>query len=406
MDKSPAGYHGRKLQDTRGASMSIYLDNACTTFPKAPGVAQAMADYVAKVGVNINRGSYESAWTAGNLVFDTREALRALFNGVDCRDVVFTRNVTESLNVVLKGFLRPGDHVLCSAMEHNAVMRPLQQLARTGVEFDRVPCRADGSLILDAVEPLIRANTRAIVMMHASNVSGTLLPIAQVGGIAKAHGLRFFVDTAQTAGTLPIDMQAMHIDAVCFTGHKGLMGPQGIGGFVLAEGLANELEPLIAGGTGSISHTEDIPAFMPDRFEAGTLNLPGIAGLKAALSWVAAQEPGAVFAHEMALTERFLAGAADLPGLRVAGPATCEGRTGVVSLAAVDPDALDVAEIAFALDADFGIQARVGLHCSPNAHKTLGTFPAGTIRFSFGAFNAPDDIDTAICALKEVLHGV
>ena len=386
--------------------MSIYLDNACTTFPKAPGVARAMADYVEKVGVNINRGSYESAWTAGNLVFDVREALRALFNGADCRDVVFTRNVTESLNAVLKGYLRPGDHVLCSAMEHNAVMRPLQQLARAGVEFDRIPCRADGSLVLEAVEPLIRANTRAIVMMHASNVSGTLMPLAEVGEICSRRGLRFFVDTAQTAGVLPIDMAALHIDAVCFTGHKGLMGPQGIGGFVLAEGLGAEMEPIIAGGTGSISHTEDIPAFMPDRFEAGTLNLPGIAGLKAALDWVGAQAPGAVFAHEMTLTRRFLEGATELPGLRVAGPAGCEGRTGVVSLAAEDPDALDVAEVAYALDADFGIQTRVGLHCSPNAHKTLGTFPAGTIRFSFGAFNTPDDIDAALTALKEVLNGI
>ena len=386
--------------------MSIYLDNACTTFPKPEQVAHAMAEYVANVGVNINRGSYESAWTAGNIVFDTREALRELFGGADCRDVVFTRNVTESLNVVLKGFLRPGDHVLCSAMEHNAVMRPLQQLARAGIEFDRIPCREDGSLILDAVEPLIRPNTRAIVMMHASNVSGTLMPITEVGGIAKAHGLRFFVDTAQTAGVLPIDMRAMHIDAVCFTGHKGLMGPQGIGGFVLAEGLAAELEPLIAGGTGSISHTEDIPAFMPDRFEAGTLNLPGIAGLKAALDWVTAQKPGTVFAHEMALTGRFLEGAADLPGMRVAGPATCEDRTSVVSLAAADPDELDVAEIADTLDNVFGIQTRVGLHCAPNAHRTLGTFPAGTIRFSFGVFNTPDDIDAALDALKEALHGI
>ncbi len=386
--------------------MSIYLDNACTTFPKPEGVARAMADYVTRVGVNINRGSYESAWTAGNIVFDTREALRTLFNATDCKNVVFTRNVTESLNVVLKGFLKPGDHVLCSAMEHNAVMRPLRQLERLGVEFGRIPCRADGSLILEAVEPLIRANTRAIVMMHASNVSGTLMPVAEVGEICAARGLRFFVDTAQTAGVLPVDMQAMHIDAACFTGHKGLMGPQGIGGFVLAEGLAAELEPLIAGGTGSISHTEDIPAFMPDRFEAGTLNLPGIAGLGAALAWVAEQAPGAVFAHEMALTARFLEGVAGLSGLRIAGPGTCEGRTGVVSLAAADPDALDVAQIADDLDNTYGIQTRVGLHCAPNAHKTLGTFPAGTIRFSFGAFNTPDDIDAALAALKEVLHGV
>ena len=395
--------------------MAIYLDNACTTFPKPPAVAEAMYRYLTEVGVNINRGSYESAFAAGNMVFDTREALRALFNATDCKNVVFTRNITESLNAVLKGLLRPGDHILCSAMEHNAVMRPLRQLERTGVSFDRIPCREDGSLIPEAVEPLIRKNTKALVMMHASNVSGTIMPLLEVGEICARRGIAFIVDTAQTAGVLPIDMQACHIDALCFTGHKGLLGPQGIGGFILAEHMIGLLEPLISGGTGSISHTEDIPAFMPDRFEAGTLNLPGIAGLKASLDWIAAreaEEPGGIYAHEMTLTDRFLAGVASLPAgvLRVAGPTTCENRTGVVSLAAVDPDALDVAELAAVLDERFGIQARVGLHCAPNAHRTLGTFPAGTLRFSFGVFTTPDEIDSALdairVALKEVHHGI
>lgn len=389
-----------------GDPMSIYLDNACTTFPKPASVAQALSEYISTIGVNINRGSYGSAWTAGNLVFDTREALRALFGGADCKNVVFTRNVTESLNVVLKGFLRPGDHVLCSAMEHNAVMRPLVQLERLGVEFSRIPCRSDGSLIVEDVERLIRKNTRAVVMTHASNVCGTLMPVAEVGEICAARNVRFFVDAAQTAGVVPIDMQSMHIDALCFTGHKGLMGPQGIGGFLMAEDLVAEVEPLIAGGTGSASHTEDIPAFMPDRFEAGTPNLPGIAGLSAGLAWIATREPGAILAHELALTAQFLEGASCLPHLHIAGLPDTIGRIGVVSLAADNPDTVDVALLADRLDSEYGIQTRVGLHCAPNAHRTLRTFPAGTIRFSFGAFNTSDDITATLDALKEVLRGI
>lgn len=395
------------LMEVSGFVMSIYVDNACTSFPKPDTVPQAVYSYMTEIGVNTNRSSYSQAFDAGSLVFDTREALRALFNGGDLKNVVFTRNITESLNVVLKGFLKPGDHILCSAMEHNAVMRPLQQLAKTrDITFSRIPCRTDGTLIVDAIEPLITSETRAIVCTHASNVCGTIMPLAEVGAIAHDHGLRFFVDSAQTAGILPIDMQAMHIDALCFTGHKALLGPQGIGGFILQEDLIKDVEPLIVGGTGSVSHTEETPDFMPDRFEAGTLNLPGIAGLKAGLTWIAERGIDNIYAHEMALTGLFLDRVAGIPGIHVAGLTTTRGRTGVVSLAADSPDKLDVAEIAGRLDTDYHIETRVGLHCAPNAHKTLGTFPAGTIRVSFGAFNTPEDAEVTAHALKEIMYGV
>ena len=377
----------------------IYLDNASTSFPKAEGVAEAVYHYIKDCGCNINRGGYDEAYQAEEIVLRTRQQLTELFHGPDCRNVVFTRNITESLNVLLKGFLKAGDHVLVSAMEHNAVMRPLIQLTEQGVSFDRIPCMADGTLDVSAMDRLLRENTRAVVMLHASNVCGTLMPAETVGAFCHAHGLRFILDTAQTAGVFPIDMEAMHIDALAFTGHKGLLGPQGIGGFILQPDMVPLVQPLIAGGTGSISHEEQMPSFMPDRFEAGTMNLPGIMGLHAALRWLEQETIDAVRSHELELTERFLSGALDIPCLRVVGRQDIAGRAGVVS---VVPENADPALVADALGREYGIMVRVGLHCAPNAHKTLGTFPTGTIRFSFGRWNTPQQVDTALSALREL----
>ena len=377
----------------------IYLDNASTSFPKAEGVAEAVYHYIKDCGCNINRGGYDEAYQAEEIVLRTRQQLTELFHGPDCRNVVFTRNITESLNVLLKGFLKAGDHVLVSAMEHNAVMRPLSQLTEQGVSFDRIPCMADGTLDVSAMDRLLRENTRAVVMLHASNVCGTLIPVETVGAFCHAHGLRFILDTAQTAGVFPIDMEAMHIDALAFTGHKGLLGPQGIGGFILQPDMVPLVQPLIAGGTGSISHEEQMPSFMPDRFEAGTMNLPGIMGLHAALCWLERETIAAVRSHELELTERFLSGALDIPCLRVVGRQDIAGRAGVVS---VVPENADPALAADALGREYGIMVRVGLHCAPNAHKTLGTFPTGTIRFSFGRWNTPQQVDTALSALREL----
>ena len=377
----------------------IYFDNASTSFPKAEGVAEAVYHYMKDCGCSINRGGYDEAYQAEETVLRTRQQLTKLFHGPDCRNVVFTRNITESLNVLLKGFLKAGDHVLVSAMEHNAAMRPLTQLTEQGVSFDRIPCGTDGTLDVSAMDRLLRENTRAVVMLHASNVCGTLMPIETVGAFCHAHGLRFILDTAQTAGVFPIDMEAMHIDALAFTGHKGLLGPQGIGGFLLQPDMVPLLQPLIAGGTGSISHEEQMPSFMPDRFEAGTMNLPGIMGLHAALCWLERETIDAVRSHELELTERFLSGALDIPCLRVVGRRNISGQAGVVS---VVPENADPALVADALGREYGIMVRVGLHCAPNAHKTLGTFPTGTIRFSFGRWNTPQQVDTALSALREL----
>jgi len=384
----------------------IYLDNASTTFPKPEVVPQAVYRYMTSQGSNINRGCYDSAYDVEELVFETRQMLTELFHGGDCKNVVFTKNVTESLNVILKGFLKPGDHVLVSSMEHNAMMRPIRQLEAIGVEFDRIPCNDRGELLMDLLEALVKPNTRAIAMMHASNVCGTVLPIGEVGEFCHAHGLKFIVDCAQTAGVLPIDLEEMHIDALAFTGHKGLLGPQGIGGFILKEEMIPLIDPLLSGGTGSISHTEEIPDFMPDRFEPGTMNLPGIMGLHAGLQWLQKTGMDNIKNHELALTKRFLEGLAPLEAeglIRIVGKRGCTDRTGVVSIQTLTKE---LSQAAFELDADYGIMTRVGLHCAPSAHMSLGTFPTGTIRFSFGWWNTTEQADAALLALKEICHGI
>lgn len=382
----------------------IYLDQASTSFPKAPGVAQAMMDYLTMNGVNVNRGCYSSAYSAEEVIYETRQLLAELFHFSKCKNVIFTPNVTTSLNFILKGFLKPGDHILVSAMEHNAVMRPVVQLASLGISFDRIPCRTDGSMILEKVEELIRPETKAIVTLHASNVCGTRMPLDALGEICQRHQLYFVVDSAQTAGIVPINMDKMHIDALAFTGHKGLRGPQGTGGFLVSQELAEQMEPLISGGTGSVSHTEEIPNFMPDRFESGTPNLPGIYGLHEALLYLKTHSLQAINEKELSLTGYFLEQlqALDDTGrhIRIIGKKDLTDRNAVVSIQTPE---IDMSQVAWQLDNEYGVMTRVGLHCAPNAHKTLGTYPAGTIRFSFGPENTKNELDFAIQGLKKIL---
>ena len=392
----------------------IYLDNASTTFPKPQAVADAVYQYITHAGTNISRGT--CATNTEDLVFATREQLCRFFGGEDSKNVVFTKNITESLNIIIKGLLHSGDHVLVSAMEHNAVMRPLQQIGAEltldnapadAITFSRIPCNEEGALCLDTLPQLVRPNTKAIIMTHASNVCGTVQPLAQLGSFCHEHGLQFIVDSAQTAGVLPINMQTLHIDALAFTGHKGLLAPQGIGGFVLRESIIDAIAPLIVGGTGSLSHTEHTPHFMPDKFEAGTLNLPGIAGLHASLSWLQQQDIDRIRRHELTLTQQFIDGLQQLEAqnlLRIVGKMDCSERVGVVS---ISTDITDIAELAFILADKYAIATRVGLHCAPNAHKTLGTYPTGTLRFSFGWYNTAEEVNIALQALEEVLaHGL
>ena len=378
----------------------IYLDNASTSFPKAPTVATAMSDYITNRGININRGSYALAYDVEDIIYTTRQRLKTLFNGHDPSHVIFTQNVTMSLNMVIKGLLKAGDHVLVSSMEHNAVMRPLTQLLDKGITFDTIPCDSTGSIQMDSIEPLIRPNTVAMIINHASNVCGTIQPLELIGPICKAHNLQYIVDAAQTAGVIPIDVKACHIDALCFTGHKGLLGPQGIGGIILTKEMAHTLTPLIAGGTGSFSHLETMPTHMPDAFESGTLNLPGIIGLNEGLAYIESVGMENIHNHELALTKTFLEGLQDIEHINVIGKQNLQDRTAVVSITI---DSMDPASIAYELESTYHIMTRVGLHCAPRAHQTLRTYPEGTVRFSFGYANTLEDVEAALSALNTIV---
>lgn len=379
--------------------MKIYFDNAATTYPKPDSVADVVYDFIKNNGSNIGRGAYKTAFTAAEKVYETRELICKLFNYENPDNVIFTANVTEALNIVIKGFLKKGDHVIVSSMEHNAVMRPLTQLTEYGVEFSRIPSFLDGRMNVEAIEPLIKPNTRAIITTHASNVCGTIMPLKIIGGICTKRGLKFIVDAAQTAGAIPVDMKEYCIDALCFTGHKGLYGPQGIGGFIITDEMSELITPLISGGTGSTSNLETIPKFCPDKFEAGTLNIPGIYGLNAGVRFVDEVGINNIYKHEMLLTERFLKGIKDVNGLTPVGVNSTEERTAVIS---VISSKKDISQIAYELDLN-GIMTRVGMHCAPNAHKVLGTYPGGTLRFSFGYFNTAEEIDYTLEILKSIL---
>lgn len=376
---------------------TIYLDNAATSFPKPPAVAQAVYRYLTEVGASINRGVYASAQDAGLVTLALREGLCRLFGHSDPTHCILTPGNTWGLNMVLRGWLRPGDHCLVSAMEHNAVMRPLHDLAARGVTFNRIPCDSAGRLDPADIVPLLRPNTRLLVMAHGSNVSGAVQDVWAVGRICREYGVPFVLDAAQTAGHWPIDFEGMGLSALSVPGHKGLMGPSGIGALLVSPGFAKGLTPLVTGGTGSASDLEVQPDYMPDRFESGTHNLPGIYGLQASVEFLLDTGVETLQRHEAELTGRFLAGVKDLPGVRVAGPLGTADRCGAISL---DFQTIDNAEAAFRLERDYGILTRCGLHCAPNAHKTLGTFPQGTVRFSPGSFTTPEEIDAAVAAVK------
>lgn len=377
---------------------TIYLDNAATSFPKPEGVSAAMKSYLDDVGATINRSVYGSAQDAGLVTLRLREHLKRLFHFPEpVTHVILTPGATWGLNMAIKGFLKPGDHCIVSAMEHNAVMRPLLQLE--GVEFDRIPCSREGLLNPADVEPLIRPNTKLLVMAHGSNVCGSVQDAKAVGDICRKHGIAFVLDAAQTAGHYPVDFMEFGLSALCVPGHKGLLGPSGIGALLMTDAFAKELNPIVAGGTGSASDSEYLPDYLPDRFESGTPNLPGIYGWEAALRFVEITGVEALRGHEMALCRRFLEGLEQIEGAALCGTKDLTRRVGVVS---VDFLHRDNAEAAFDLEMDYGILTRCGLHCAPSAHKTLDTFPRGTVRFSLGFASTEADVDAAIAAIKAV----
>jgi len=382
---------------------TFYMDNAATSFPKAPGVAESMSNYILNIGCNINRGVYSKSLEAENIAFETRELLCSLFNFDKPENVIFTSNITTSLNMLLKGLLKNGDHVIVSSLEHNAVMRPLSSLVNIGVEFSKCPCDSDGNLYLDKLSSLIKTNTKAIIMTHASNVCGTILPLKSIGEICKKHNLFFIIDGAQSAGFLDIDFYELNASAIAFTGHKGLLGPQGIGGFLISSELAYNVSPIIEGGTGSLSELEIQPEYMPDKFESGTPNIPGVYGLNTSLKYILKEGISSIREKELQITSKFLKGIHNLSEIKIIGAKDNKNRTAVVSLDFLNRDNGIVSHY---LNKNYGISTRSGLHCAPSAHKSLGTFPRGTVRFSFSHFTTIEDINYSINAISKVIKNI
>lgn len=375
----------------------IYLDNAATSWPKPESVYRAVDHFNRKLGASPGRGSHRRSVISGQILLETRESLAGLFNIKDSSRIAFTVNVTEAINIALKGLLDPGDHVVISSMEHNAVVRPLHALKDKGVELTVVRCSPDGTLDPSLLEQALTLRTRLVCLLHASNITGTIMPVAEVGRIVRRKGILFMVDAAQSAGVLPVDVEEQNIDLLAFTGHKGLLGPQGTGGLYIRPGL--DVRPLVEGGTGSQSERVDQPDFMPDRFESGTPNTPGIAGLNAGVQFI--QETGLekIRQHEQELTDALIQGLREIKGVILYGPCDSRRQTAVVSFNIEDRDC---GEVSFLLDQKYGIQSRSGLHCAPLAHRTMGTLKRGACRLSPGFFNTMEDIHKVIKAVYEI----
>lgn len=379
----------------------IYLDNSATSFPKAPEVGEEICRYLNNIGANTNRGSYAKAYSAAETVLDTREKLARLFGVSDPRRVILTAGTTLSLNMLIKGALKAGESVLTSSVEHNSVMRPLRQMEKHGVYIDKIPSSDTGVFDFKTFEEKLDFYVRAVVLTHASNVCGTIQPIEQVAELCHQKGVFCIIDAAQTAGYEKIDFDGMHIDGLAIPGHKGLMGPQGIGAMIVSERLAEIMEPLSAGGTGSISDSEEMPNFLPDKFETGTMNIPGIFGLNKALDFILEKQED-IRAQGKKLTGLFLEGLRSIKNIRQVGLDSTEGRVSTIS---VDFIGKDNGDAAFFLEKEFGIASRSGLHCAPAAHRSLGTFPQGTVRFSPGYFNTENDILTALEGIRRFAEG-
>lgn len=374
----------------------IYFDNAATTLQKPDCVIQAVIHALTVFG-NPGRGVHDPALFASRAVYEARSALTQLLHAENPSRIAFTANATQSLNIAVKGILHPGDHVITTALEHNSVLRPLYELEALGVELTILPADNRGRVCYEDFEAAIRDNTRAIVCTHGSNLTGNLLDIGFLGALAKAHGLLFVVDAAQTAGVFSIDVQEMGIDILCFTGHKGLLGPQGTGGLYVREGVV--VRPLLTGGSGVQSHSRTHPAQMPTALEAGTLNAHGLAGLNAGVRYLLETGIDTIREKEQALMRAFLDGAGQIPGITLYGDLSQKNRCSIVALNVRDYDSSQVSDVLFS---EFGIATRPGAHCAPLLHAALGTGERGAVRFSFSHYNTLEEINTAISALREI----
>ena len=376
----------------------IYLDSAATSYHKPDGVARAVAEAISHMG-NPGRGAHEASLDASRVVYGTREKMAELFGAEEASQIVFTANSTESLNIAIQGLVDPGDHVITTVMEHNSVLRPLYLCQQRGVSLTILPFSAAGTVTPEAIEAVIRSNTRMLVCTHGSNLTGDLNDLEAIGRVCKKHHLLFVVDASQTAGVFPIQMDSMNIDVLCFTGHKSLMGPQGTGGMCVRKGV--RIRPLLVGGSGIDSYSKIHPQVMPTALEAGTLNAHGIAGLSAALDFIKKVTPDVIRQREEELTRRFVSQIKSIPGVKLYGNYEQFPRAPILSLNILDYDSGEIADV---LAQDYGIMTRAGAHCAPLMHEALGTKSQGAVRFSFSYFNTEEEIDQAANAIRELVE--
>lgn len=383
--------------------MDVYLDNAATTYPKPKQVLDSMYNYMLNIGGNANRGTYSNSIATNKYLFNARSVICDFFGFNSPGNVIFTNNVTTSLNILIKGILKPGDHAITSSMEHNSVLRPLEYCkTNLNIDFDIINANNNGFINISDLEKSIKPNTKLIILTHASNVTGSIQKIYEVGQLCKKHNIMFLLDSSQGAGVLNINMKELNINALAFTGHKSLLGPQGIGGFIIDDDYNNMCSSLLQGGTGSMSYSLDQPDFLPDKFESGTLNMPGIVGLSSAIEYINSIGINTIYEHNNYLLNYLLDGLLNIKDIKVYGDLTGKNITTCISITS---KSMDTSELGYYLDTN-GIKTRSGLHCSPLAHKTIGTFPNGTVRMSISNFTTKSELDYTLLVLNKISKNI
>lgn len=382
--------------------MKIYLDNAATSYPKPSDVYNSVMNYMINIGANPGRGAASNVLVGDRTIYKCREAIADFFNFNSTENIIFTSNITMSLNILLKTTIKDGWHVITTSMEHNSVLRPLQRMkSLMNIEVDIINCDSDGVVNVNDIRGKIKSNTKLIVMSHSSNIIGSIQPLKEIGELCKDNNIYFIIDSAQSAGCMPIDFFQLNCNAIAFTGHKSLLGPQGIGGFIIDDLLNSEATSYIEGGTGSLSESITQPDFLPDKFESGTLNAPGIAGLLSGIEFISREGISSIREKEQYLTQKFINGLLNIDSIELYGNTDAGKRTSAIS---INSSKISNSEFSFILDNEFAIITRSGLHCAPLAHKTIGTFPQGTIRFSFGYFNDVKDVNYALSAINSIVR--
>lgn len=385
--------------------MNVYLDNASTTFPKPKAVSEAMYNFLINIGGNPGRSNHDNALETNRLLLEARESIASFFNFNKMENVIFTSNITSSLNILINGILKKGDHVITSSMEHNSVIRPLYSLKENNIiELDIISANSFGFISPADIENKTKENTKLVVITHTSNVFGSIQPIREIGEVCKKHNIFFVIDSAQSAGVLNIDFKDFNLSALAFTGHKSLFGPQGTGGFIINDDLNSICSPYALGGTGSLSYSLTQPDFLPDKFESGTLNMPGICGLLEGIKFIKNEGLNTIYKKNSYLRSYLVEELHNINNVILYD--SIEKADSYTSCVSFNIKGLDTSELSYLLDSDYNIKNRSGLHCSPLAHKTIGTYPSGTVRLSISYFNTKDEIDYAISSINNIIKSI